>query len=69
MKRLVGSGHALHETVDFDWTAEPITDYASTNTHEAFAEAFEAYIVRDGLYPVLQERDPATVALFERLAV
>lgn len=36
-------GHALHET--FDWEPDPpaVTDYARTDKHEAFAEAFASW--------------------------
>lgn len=54
-------GHVLHERVGFDWTAEPVSGYARTNSLEAFAEAFEAWIQGE---PV----DASTDALLEGLS-
>lgn len=36
-------GHVLHEHVGFHWAAVACTEYAMTNSHEAFAEAFAAW--------------------------
>jgi hypothetical protein len=38
-------GHVLHESVDFDHHADPVTEYAKTSDWEAFAEAFTAWIL------------------------
>jgi hypothetical protein len=38
-------GHALHETLDFETTVlVEVTAYAAYSTHEAFAEAFTAWV-------------------------
>lgn len=65
-------GHVLDERLDFDHEAMPVTEYAETNRHEAFAESFAAWalgycygLAKERLY----ERDRATVALFETLAL
>lgn len=38
-------GHALHEVVGLDHVAVPVSAYATTNTWEAFAEAFTAWVL------------------------
>lgn len=58
-------GHALHETIGFDHTAAPVTEYAKSNNYEAFAEAFTAWCWPGNGY---DRPDPATVALFRLLA-
>ena len=58
-------GHALHEVIGWDWVAEPVTAYAHENNHEAFAEAFAAWVTASQRAPLVDE---ATRALFERLA-
>ena len=64
-------GHVLDEVLGLDHTAQPVTEYATTNRGEAFAEAFTAWIkpneyaeawLQDALY-----EDRATVHLFEEL--
>ena len=63
-------GHALDEVLGFRHTAYPVDDYAAKNSHEAFACAFEAWLspgYED--YDALMANDPATVALFTRLAM
>lgn len=66
-------GHVLHDALDFDHDALPVTMYANTTRFEAFAEAFAAWVMpfghgygaaKDRLY----DHDRATVALFEELA-
>lgn len=54
-------GHVLHERVDESFIAEPVTEYARTNHHEAFAEAFDAWVWGEPI-------DRRTEALFERVA-
>ena len=58
-------GHALHETIDFDthWI-KPVTKYAKTNQHEAFAEALVAYTH----YGNYDRVDDQTVQLFKDLS-
>lgn len=58
-------GHALHESVGWDWIAEPVTDYARENRYEAFAEAFEETVMATPIAPLVDE---LTRALFERLS-
>ena len=53
-------GHVLHQRVGFDHVATPITEYAKTNHHEAFAEAFAGWIWGDRI-------DEQTEALFDGL--
>lgn len=63
-------GHALDEVLGFRYAPKPVTDYAARNDYEAFAGAFEAWFSRGYAdYDALMANDPATVALFERLAV
>lgn len=50
-------GHVLHERIGFAYVAEPITEYAHTNHHEAFAEAFAGWVWGETI-------DPRTTALF-----
>lgn len=62
-------GHALDEVLGFRYSPEPVTDYAARNKYEAFACAFEAWFSKGyDDYERLMCGDPATVALFERLA-
>lgn len=61
-------GHALDEAIGFDHgPVQPVTEYAKTDSHEAFAEAFVSWLYHYGDRDVLH-RDAQTVALFERLA-
>lgn len=59
-------GHVLDRELPFKHTAQPVSWYANDNREEAFAEAFAAWLI-----PGYADRplDPATVALFESLAV
>lgn len=66
-------GHALHEALDFDWAAEPVTDYALENEDEAFADAFEVWAtpVSLGSFECAEYQraiDPKTIAFFEQLS-
>lgn len=65
-------GHVLHEQVDFLPDAKPVSDYATLNNGEAFAEAFAAWVLpywysygkaKDRLH----QEDPRLVALFAEL--
>lgn len=56
-------GHVLHESVQFDHDAKPVSDYATMNTWEAFAEAFTSWLIPG--YAEYPARD--SVAFFERL--
>jgi len=38
-------GHVMHESLLFEPVARPLNWYAETNNHEAFAEAFTAWVV------------------------
>lgn len=65
-------GHVLDEQIGFDrHTPEPVSAYARTNSYEAFAEAFEAWVVPE----LAADKDLAVLAgdeqtrrLFEELA-
>jgi hypothetical protein len=57
-------GHALHEALNFDHDATPVTAYAQTNRFEAFAEAFTAYFYRIGYG---ERPDLQTLALLDEL--
>lgn len=62
-------GHVLHELIGLEYEAVPCTPYAATNGHEAFAEAFTAWMgcyANDGrgVRPAA-----ADVALFDSLLV
>jgi hypothetical protein len=53
-------GHVLHQSLDFDHIAVPVTWYAEDDQYEAFAEAFISWLV-----PGYADRpDDATLALF-----
>jgi len=41
-------GHALHDQLDHQPEVQPVTQYARTNSHEAFAEAFTAWVAASG---------------------
>jgi hypothetical protein len=57
-------GHVLHERLQWEPIAEPVSWYARTNHHEAFAEAFTSWLV-----PGHAARpDDRTLALFEQLS-
>lgn len=64
--------HVLHEALDFDThTPVPVTEYATRDAWEAFAEAFTAWLCPDvyvDAQPILMS-DEQTLALFESLAV
>lgn len=66
-------GHVLHEKLKFEPKVKPVTWYANTDLHEAFAESFTAWIIpfgygygnaKDKLYDI----DRRTVNLFEELS-
>jgi hypothetical protein len=57
-------GHALHETVRFEPTMTPVTDYAKSNRWEAFAEAFTAWVWPGNGY---DRPAPQDAALFRSL--
>lgn len=57
-------GHVLHESLRFEPVVDPVTWYAQTNHHEAFAEAFAAWLF-PGWYPL--PPGPEALALFEDL--
>jgi len=40
-------GHVVHESLGFDHRAVPLSGYAQTNHHEAFAVAFTAWLIPD----------------------
>lgn len=62
-------GHVLDEVLGFSYTPKPVTEYAKTDRMEAFACAFEAWFSKGYPdYEALCSKDPATVALFERIA-
>jgi hypothetical protein len=63
-------GHALHERLEFRPVAVPLTDYARTNTYEAFAEAFMIAHTRplNRVEAELAASDQAIVHLFADLA-
>jgi hypothetical protein len=63
-------GHILHEVLMFEPYPKPVCDYAATNFYEAFARAFDAWVLpyvwpeeRDRL-----EEDRETVMLFRNLS-
>ena len=60
-------GHILHEALDFEPNAAPVTKYAETNRWEAFAEAFTAWL---GWYgpDVRGAVDERTATLFAALS-
>lgn len=58
-------GHALDHALGFSHEARPVTAYAATNRHEAFAEAFTAWLWPG--YVTWTVDDPATRHLFEGL--
>ena len=62
-------GHVLHEALAFEPSPWPVDDYAATNSHEAFARAFDAWIM-PYFWPAERarlEKDPETVMLFRNL--
>ena len=60
-------GHALHETLGWGPTAQPVTAYARTDRFEAFAESFRAWLDRYGDQDAFM-RDVATRSLFVSLS-
>jgi hypothetical protein len=60
-------GHALHEALGWEHDAKPVTEYATTDRFEAFAESFRAWLFWYGDQDAL-DRDQATLDLFERLS-
>jgi hypothetical protein len=63
-------GHVLDEALDFDFYPSPVDWYAATNGSEAFACAFECWMLPElrKQREILLEDDPETVALFKWLA-
>lgn len=64
-------GHVLHEYLNFEHDAIPVTDYAKTDIREAFAEAFTAWLFYNYATIPLKtqhEIDNRTFALFQELA-
>lgn len=61
-------GHALHETVRWTFRAKPVSTYAENDHHEAFAEAFCAWIAPWYAGKPLVAIDPAAAAFFDALA-
>lgn len=59
--------HALHETIDFEHDAAPVTEYAKVDRYEAFAEAFTAWRLYDYGDEDVLAADKATLALFNTL--
>lgn len=62
-------GHVLHEALEFEPAPWPVDDYAGKNSHEAFARAFDAWIM-PYLWPAERarlEEDPEIVMLFRNL--
>ena len=57
-------GHALHAVLDEQPVFPPISEYAQSNFHEAFAEAFECWMCDED---VVRELAPEAQALFDRL--
>lgn len=64
-------GHVLDEAIGFGrHRPQGVTEYAESNTWQAFAEAFTAWLCPD-VYAAAQDallRDEETLALFEELA-
>jgi hypothetical protein len=65
-------GHVLDDVLDYEWWAKPVSDYAQVDDHEAFAEAFTAWVglpsyraARDRLYRI--DRD--TAAFFDAITL
>lgn len=61
-------GHVVHNHIDWiDLDVVPLSDYAWTNHHEAFAESFAEWLMwgRDGLL----QWDPATLRFLEDLSI
>jgi hypothetical protein len=61
-------GHALHATIGWEHEAVPVTDYAWTDRHEAFADAFVASLFWFGVRDIFM-RDEPTRALFQALSI
>lgn len=56
-------GHVLHESLEFEHDASPVSWYGETNRYEAFAEAFTSWLIPGyGKVP-----DARTRAYFEAL--
>lgn len=60
-------GHVLHHLIGLDYVAAPVTPYARTNHHEAFACALAAYAFWYGDQDAAAA-DRETVLLLDRLA-
>jgi hypothetical protein len=64
-------GHALHEAIGFDChTPTPVTEYAKTDTWEAFAEAFTVWVCPHAYSQQAADtlaQDARTLALFAEL--
>jgi hypothetical protein len=65
-------GHALDDVLDYEWWAKPVSAYAQVDDHEAFAEAFTAWV---GLPSYQTERellyriDRDTAAFFDAITL
>jgi hypothetical protein len=61
-------GHALHDLIGHKHVAEPVSQYATTDHYEAFAEALRCWLA-PSWEPIRDRVDPATRHLFQELAV
>lgn len=62
-------GHVLHEILTFEPNPRPVDEYGAMNGREAFARAFDAWILPH-TWPIERERleeDRETIALFRML--
>ena len=60
-------GHALHEVLDWP-TVQPVTWYANTDEHEAFAESLTTWLIAGYGDAAALHADEPTLALFEQIA-
>ena len=62
-------GHCLHEVLDFEPMAKPVTKYAQKDEWEAFAEAFTLWVFPEygRYYDIIARIDDKTMALFTQL--
>lgn len=61
-------GHALEDYLEIDHVAEPVSEYATTNRVEAFAEAFTVWCRAPDYLHLRRYLDQETDALFNRFA-
>jgi len=61
--------HCLHEVLDFEPLAKPVTKYAQTDEFEAFADAFTLWVFPeyDRFYELINKVDDEMIALFSQL--